>query len=110
MTRALPARAETVRGMTVSFYIAATGPYFEKMAAEFHAANPTFDVKIDVVNWPALLQKLQTDISRGIHAAEKIKADGGDLAGYSAGRRRVRIAATLSGYWIDPRRGGIAVY
>ncbi len=58
------ARAETVR-MTVSFYSAATGPYFEKMAAEFHAANPTIDVKIDVVNWSSLLQKLQTDISGG---------------------------------------------
>jgi multiple sugar transport system substrate-binding protein len=64
---ALPARAETVR-MTVSFYSAATGPYFEKMAAEFHAANPTIEVKIDVVNWPALLQKLQTDISGGTNA------------------------------------------
>lgn len=63
----LPARSETVR-MTVSFYSAATGPYFEKMAAEFHAANPTIDVKIDVVNWPALLQKLQTDISGGTNA------------------------------------------
>src|SRR5260370_26725352 len=55
-----PAGAETVR-MTVSFYSAATGPYFEKMAADFHAANPGIDVKIDVVNWASLLRKLQTD-------------------------------------------------
>ena len=64
---ALPARAETVR-MTVSYYSAATGPYFEKMAADFHAANPTIDVKIEVVNWESLLQKLQTDISSGTNA------------------------------------------
>jgi multiple sugar transport system substrate-binding protein len=63
----LPARAETVR-MTVSFYSAATGPYFEKMAKEFHAKNPSIDVKIEVVNWPSLLQKLQTDISGGTNA------------------------------------------
>ena len=59
---ALPARADTVR-MAVSYYSANTGPYFEKMAAEFHAANPSIDVKIEVVNWADLLQKLQTDIS-----------------------------------------------
>ncbi len=64
---ARPAQAETVR-MTVSFYSAATGPYFEKMAADFHAANPGIDVKIEVVNWPSLLQKLQTDIGGGTNA------------------------------------------
>jgi multiple sugar transport system substrate-binding protein len=63
----LTARAETVR-MTVSFYSDATGPYFEKMAQEFHAQNPSIDVKIEVVNWPNLLQKLQTDISAGTNA------------------------------------------
>lgn len=63
----LAARAETVR-MTVSYYSAATGPYFEKMAKEFHAKNPSIDVKIEVVNWPNLLQKLQTDISAGANA------------------------------------------
>ena len=60
----LAARAETVR-MTVSYYSAATGPYFEKEAAEFHRLNPDIDVKIDVVNWDVLLQKLRTDISGG---------------------------------------------
>lgn len=63
----LAARAETVR-MTVSYYSAATGPYFEKMAKEFHEKNPSIDVKIEVVNWPNLLQKLQTDISAGANA------------------------------------------
>ena len=60
------ARAETVR-MTVSFYSDATGPYFEKQAAEFNKLNPGIDVKIDVVNWEALLQKLRTDISGGVN-------------------------------------------
>ena len=62
-----PARAETVR-VTVSYYSAATGPYFEKMAAAFHAANPGIDVKIEVVNWDSLLQKLRTDISGGVNS------------------------------------------
>ncbi len=58
------ARAETVR-FTAAYYSAATGPYFEKMAADFHAANPDIDIKVEVVNWDNLLQKLQTDISGG---------------------------------------------
>jgi multiple sugar transport system substrate-binding protein len=62
-----PASAETVR-VTVSYYSAATGPYFEKMAAEFHKQNPGTDVKIDVVNWDGLLQKLRTDISGGTNS------------------------------------------
>lgn len=61
---AASARAETVR-FTAAYYSAATGPYFEKMAADFHAANPDIDVKVEVVNWDNLLQKLQTDISGG---------------------------------------------
>ena len=65
--RAPAAQAETVR-MTVAYYSAATQPYFEKMAKEFHAANPSIDVKIEMVNWPNLLQKLQTDISAGANA------------------------------------------
>jgi len=62
-----PVRAETVR-VTVSYYSAVTGPYFEKMAADFHAANPGIDVKIQVVNWDGLLQKLRTDISGGVNS------------------------------------------
>ena len=62
-----PAGAETVR-MTVAAYSDATGPYFEQMAQAFHAANPTIDVKTEVVAWPSLLQKLQTDISGNANA------------------------------------------
>jgi multiple sugar transport system substrate-binding protein len=61
------ARAETVR-VTAAFYSDKTGPYFEEMAAQFHQANPGIDIKIDVVNWDNLLQKLQTDISGGSNA------------------------------------------
>ena len=61
------AQADTVR-MTVSYYSAATGPYFEKMAAEFTKQNPGIDVKIQVVNWDGLLQKLRTDIAGGVNS------------------------------------------
>lgn len=61
------ARAETVR-VTAAYYSDKTGPYFEKMAQEFHKANPGIDIKIEVVNWDSLLQKLQTDISGGTNS------------------------------------------
>ncbi len=61
------ARAETVR-VTAAYYSDKTGPYFEQMAKEFHAANPGIDIKIEVVNWDNLLQKLQTDISGGTNS------------------------------------------
>lgn len=61
------AQAETVR-VTAAYYSDKTGPYFEKAAADFHAANPGIDIKIEVVNWDNLLQKLQTDVSGGTNA------------------------------------------
>ena len=60
---AVAAHADTVR-VTVAHYSDATGPYFEKMARDFEKANPGTTIKIEVVNWDDLLQKLQTDISR----------------------------------------------
>ena len=57
-------RADTVR-VTVAYYSAATGPYFEQMAKNFEKANPGTTIKIEVVNWDDLLQKLQTDIGGG---------------------------------------------
>ncbi|MGH7153947.1 MAG: ABC transporter substrate-binding protein [Acetobacteraceae bacterium] len=59
-------RAATTVHVTVAYYSAATGPYFEQMAKEFSASNPGIDIKIDVVNWDTLLQTLQTDISGGV--------------------------------------------
>jgi multiple sugar transport system substrate-binding protein len=64
---AAAARAETVR-VTAAYYSDKTGPYFEQMAQQFHAANPGIDIKIEVVNWDNLLQKLQTDIAGGTNA------------------------------------------
>lgn len=61
------ARAETVR-VTAAYYSDKTGPYFEQMAKEFHAANPGIDIKVEVVNWDNLLQKLQTNVSGGTNA------------------------------------------
>ncbi|HWA79382.1 MAG TPA: sugar ABC transporter substrate-binding protein [Acetobacteraceae bacterium] len=60
------ARAATSLHVTVAYYSAATGPYFQQMAKTFEAANPGITVKIDVVNWDTLLQTLQTDISGGV--------------------------------------------
>ncbi len=62
----LTARAATALHVTVAYYSAATGPYFQQMAKEFEAVNPDITVRIDVVNWDTLLQTLQTDISGGV--------------------------------------------
>ena len=64
---AAAARAETVR-VTAAYYSDKTGPYFEQMAQQFHAQNPGIDIRIEVVNWDNLLQKLQTDIAGGTNA------------------------------------------
>ena len=59
--------AQTVR-VTVAEYSSKTGPYFEKVAGEFEAANPGTDIQIEVVPWDVLQQKLTTDISGGANA------------------------------------------
>lgn len=56
------AEAGTVR-VTVSFYSAATEPYFKKMAEAFEKANPGTKISIEIAPWDGLLQKLTTDIS-----------------------------------------------
>lgn len=63
----ITAQAETVR-VTVAYYSDKTGPYFQKMAEAYEKANPGDSIKIEVVNWDTLLQKLQTDISGGTNA------------------------------------------
>ena len=60
-------QAETVR-VTVAFYSDQTEPYFKKMAEAFEKANPGNTIKIEMVNWDTLQQKLQTDISGGTNA------------------------------------------
>ena len=61
------AYAQTVR-VTVAEYSSKTGPYFEKAATEFEAANPGTDIQIEVVPWDVLQQKLTTDISGNANA------------------------------------------
>lgn len=61
------AHAETVR-VTVAYYSDQTEPYFKKMAEAFQKANPGSEIKIEMVNWDSLQQKLQTDISGGTNA------------------------------------------
>lgn len=60
-----PAQAQTRVDFTVAEYSSKTGPYFEKVAADFEAANPDIDINIQVVPWDTLLQRLTTDIAGG---------------------------------------------
>ena len=59
--------AEEVR-FTVAYYSAKTGPYYEALAEKFEKLNPQIDIKIEVVNWDVLNQKLTTDISSDVNA------------------------------------------
>jgi multiple sugar transport system substrate-binding protein len=59
------ASAQTVVDFAVAEYSSKTGPYFEKVAADFEAANPDIDINIEVVPWNTLLQRLTTDIAGG---------------------------------------------
>jgi multiple sugar transport system substrate-binding protein len=61
------AQADTVR-VTVAYYSDQTEPYFKEMAAAFEKANPGNTIKIEMVNWDTLQQKLQTDIAGGSNA------------------------------------------
>jgi multiple sugar transport system substrate-binding protein len=54
--------------VTVAEYSAKTGPYFAEVEKAFEAANPGIDVKIEVVPWDVLLQKLTTDMGAGTNA------------------------------------------
>jgi multiple sugar transport system substrate-binding protein len=62
------ALAQDVVRVTVAYYSAETGPYFDRMAAEFEAANPGTDIQVEVVNWDNMQQKLTTDISGGTNS------------------------------------------
>lgn len=64
---ALPAVAAEVR-VTVAEYSSKTGPYFEEAAKAFEAKNPGTDIKIEVVPWDVLQQKLTTDIAGNANA------------------------------------------
>ncbi len=85
--------AATEVRVVVSEYSSQTGAIFEGMAKDFEAANPDIDIKIEVVNWDNLEQKLTTDIAGG--TAPDISIIGTRwLAGYV----KEGIAEPLDGY------------
>src|SRR6516225_10976695 len=59
------AQAKDQIRVVVGFYSAATQGIFEGMAKDFSAAHPDVDVKIEVVQWDNLEQRLTTDIAGG---------------------------------------------
>src|SRR5215469_15009085 len=59
------AQAKVQIRVVVGFYSAATQGIFEGMAKDFTAAHPDVDVKIEVVQWDNLQQRLTTDIAGG---------------------------------------------
>ena len=59
------AQAKDEIRVVVGFYSAATQGIFEGMAKDFTAAHPDVDVKIEVVQWDNLQQRLTTDIAGG---------------------------------------------
>jgi multiple sugar transport system substrate-binding protein len=59
------AEAKTQLRVVVAYYSAATQGIFEGMAKDFSAAHPDVDVKIEVVQWDNLEQRLTTDIAGG---------------------------------------------
>jgi multiple sugar transport system substrate-binding protein len=64
LSGAAPARAETVLSLVVADY--GTGPadtsqlYWQKIADDFHAVNPTITVKVQTINWNDFDTKVQT--------------------------------------------------
>ncbi|TGQ39436.1 sugar ABC transporter substrate-binding protein [Mesorhizobium sp. M00.F.Ca.ET.216.01.1.1] len=61
----VPAQSQTRVDFTVAEYSSNTGPYFEQVAAAFEKENPDIDIKIQVVPWDTLLQRLTSDIAGG---------------------------------------------
>lgn len=60
-----PVHAQTQVNFTVAEYSSKSGPFFEKVAADFEQANPDIDINVEVVPWDTLLQRLTTDIAAG---------------------------------------------
>src|SRR5258708_2041319 len=59
------AEAKSQLRVVVGFYSAATQGIFEGMAKDFVGAHPDVDVKVEVVEWDNLQQRLTTDIAGG---------------------------------------------
>jgi multiple sugar transport system substrate-binding protein len=58
------AHATDIR-FTVSAYSEHTGPFFQAVAKDYEALHPDIHIKIEVVSWETLYQKLTTDIAAG---------------------------------------------
>ncbi len=93
------AQAGDVR-ISVAEYSSKTGPYFEKMASQFEAANPDINVEVEVTPWDVLLQKLTTDIAGDANADLAIIGTRWLLDFVEQG-----IAEPLDGYIDDEFRG-----
>jgi multiple sugar transport system substrate-binding protein len=59
------AQAKTTLRVVVASYSAATQGIFDGMAKDFEAAHPDVDVKVEVIEWDNLQQRLTTDIAGG---------------------------------------------
>ena len=62
---AAPAQAKTELRVVVAYYSAATEGVFQGMAKDFMARHPDAEIKIEVVQWDNLEQRLTTDIAGG---------------------------------------------
>ena len=59
------AEAKSQLRVVVAYYSAATQGIFEGMVKDFTAAHPDADIKVEVVQWDNLQQRLTTDIAGG---------------------------------------------
>ncbi len=60
-----PAAFATDIRFTVPTYSTKTGPFFEQVAKDYQAEHPDVHVKIEMIPWDSLYQKLTTDIAAG---------------------------------------------
>lgn len=51
--------------MIAAGYTAAMQPYYDDLAAKFEAANPGFDIQVEVVSWTDIDQKMTTLVQTG---------------------------------------------
>jgi multiple sugar transport system substrate-binding protein len=59
------AEAKSQLRVVVAYYSAATQGIFEGMVKDFTASHPEADIKVEVVQWDNLQQRLTTDIAGG---------------------------------------------
>lgn len=62
LSLAAPAHATDIR-FIVAEYSSKTGPFFQKVATDYEKLHPSVHIKIEVVPWNNLLQRLTTDVA-----------------------------------------------